>query len=190
MPIGFRDPLQREAERRLARGPLQRHREQRRPLGVPQRYAPAHEVQTARTSSCSIERVARAEADRGPGDLKTDLDGELALEYALGIEPGPGRNGAPPNPDLIPGEQPGPSASRSGKVGLWAKTDSTSYFKDYVIVPVTARRRPCYLRFCSFVRFSLPASAELPAVASAAAAQSTQQVRYRRLGYRSERAQS
>src|SRR5229473_7344167 len=32
-------------------------------------------------------------------DLKTWPDGELALEYALGSVPGPGRNNAPPNPD-------------------------------------------------------------------------------------------
>ena len=44
-------------------------------------------------------------------DLKTWLDGELALEYTLGSEPGPGRNGAPPNPDLIPGEQPRAAAA-------------------------------------------------------------------------------
>ena len=47
-------PLQRQAERRLARGPLQRHREQRRAVGVPQRHAPQHEVQRSRRrSSCS-----------------------------------------------------------------------------------------------------------------------------------------
>jgi hypothetical protein len=39
-------------------------------------------------------------------DLKTYLDGELALEYTLGSMPGPGRNGAPPNPDLIPANNP------------------------------------------------------------------------------------
>ena len=68
-------------------------------------------------------------------NLKADLDGELALEYVLGSEPGPGRNGAPPNPDLFPGNNPVLRPPVSGKVGLWAKTDSTSYFKDYVIVP-------------------------------------------------------
>ena len=67
-------------------------------------------------------------------NLKADLDGELALEYVLGSEPGPGRNGAPPNPDLFPANNPVLRPPVSGKVGLWAKTDSTSYFKDYVIV--------------------------------------------------------
>ena len=68
-------------------------------------------------------------------DLKTWLDGELALEYTLGSMPGPGRNGAPPNPDLIPANNPVLRPPVSGKVGLWAKTDSTSYFKDYVVTP-------------------------------------------------------
>jgi 3-keto-disaccharide hydrolase len=68
-------------------------------------------------------------------DLKTWLDGELALEYTLGGEPGPGRNNAPPNPDLIPANNPVLRPPVSGKVGLWAKTDTTSYFKDYVVTP-------------------------------------------------------
>jgi len=68
-------------------------------------------------------------------DLKTWLDGEMALEYTLGAMPGPGRNGAPPNPDLIPANNPVLRPPVSGKVGLWAKTDSTSYFKDYVVSP-------------------------------------------------------
>jgi hypothetical protein len=68
-------------------------------------------------------------------DLKTWLDGEMALEYTLGSMPGPGRNGAPPNPDLIPANNPVLRPPVTGKVGLWAKTDSTSYFKDYVVSP-------------------------------------------------------
>jgi hypothetical protein len=66
-------------------------------------------------------------------DLKTFLDGDLALEYTLGTLPGPGRNGAPPNPDLIPTNNAVLRPPVSGKVGLWAKTDSTSYFKDYTV---------------------------------------------------------
>jgi hypothetical protein len=68
-------------------------------------------------------------------DLKTWLDGELALEYTLGSQPGPGRGGAAPNPDLFPENNPVLRPPVSGKVGLWAKTDSTGYFKDYVISP-------------------------------------------------------
>ena len=46
-----------------------------------------------------------------------------------------GRNGAPPNADLIPANNPVIQPPVSGKVGLWSKTDSTSLFKDYVISP-------------------------------------------------------
>jgi hypothetical protein len=67
--------------------------------------------------------------------LKTYLDGALALEYALGSAPGPGRNGAPPNPDLFPENNAVLRPPVAGKVGLWAKTDTTSYFKDYVVSP-------------------------------------------------------
>ena len=68
-------------------------------------------------------------------DLKTWLDGQIAMEYTLGSMPGPGRNNAPPNPDLIPANNPVLRPPVAGKVGLWAKTDSTSYFKDYVVSP-------------------------------------------------------
>jgi hypothetical protein len=67
--------------------------------------------------------------------FKAWLDGELALEYTLGSMPGPGRNGAEPNPDLIPANNAVLRPPVSGKIGLWAKTDSTSYFKDYVVSP-------------------------------------------------------
>jgi hypothetical protein len=68
-------------------------------------------------------------------DLKASLDGELALEYTLGTMPGPGRNNAPPNPDLIPANNPVLRPPVQGQIGLWAKTDTTSYFKDYVVSP-------------------------------------------------------
>jgi hypothetical protein len=63
------------------------------------------------------------------------LDGTLAIEYTLGSAPGPGRNGAPPNPDLFPENNPVLRPPVKGRIGLWAKTDSTSYFKDYVVEP-------------------------------------------------------
>ena len=66
-------------------------------------------------------------------NLSITLDGRPALDYALGSEPGPGRNNAPPNPDLFPANNPVLRPPVSGKIGLWAKTDSTSYFKDYVV---------------------------------------------------------
>jgi 3-keto-disaccharide hydrolase len=63
------------------------------------------------------------------------LDGQPALDYTLGSEPGPGRNNTPPNADLFPANNPVLRPPVAGKVGLWAKTDSTSYFKDYVVAP-------------------------------------------------------
>ena len=67
--------------------------------------------------------------------LRTEVDGKLALEYTLGTEPGPGRNGAPPNPDLIPANNSVLRPPVAGKVGLWSKSDSVSYFKDFVVTP-------------------------------------------------------
>ena len=61
------------------------------------------------------------------------LDGELAMEYTLGTPPGPGRNGAPPNDDLFPDKNPVLKPPVMGRIGLWSKSDSTSYFKDYVV---------------------------------------------------------
>jgi hypothetical protein len=66
-------------------------------------------------------------------DFKAYMDGQLALEYTFGSEPQPGRNGAAPNPDLYPANNAVLRAPVSGQIGLWAKTDSTSYFKDYII---------------------------------------------------------
>jgi len=64
--------------------------------------------------------------------FKAWLDGTLALEYTLGSEPVAGRRG-PPHADLYPANNPVLRAPVAGKVGLWSKTDSTSYFKDYVV---------------------------------------------------------
>ena len=66
-------------------------------------------------------------------DCKAWLDGALALEYTLGSEPAAGRNNTPPHPDLFPANNPVLRPPVAGKLGLWAKTDSTSYFKDYIV---------------------------------------------------------
>lgn len=66
-------------------------------------------------------------------DFTAYLDGTLALEWTFGSEPGPGRNGAPPNPDLFPANNPVLRAPIQGRIGLWSKTDSTSYFNDYTV---------------------------------------------------------
>jgi hypothetical protein len=61
------------------------------------------------------------------------LDGTKVLTYVLGAAPQPGRNGAPPNDDLFPEKNAVIRPPVAGKVGLWSKTDSTSYFKDYIV---------------------------------------------------------
>jgi hypothetical protein len=67
----------------------------------------------------------------GPS-VKVSLDGTLGIDYTLGSEPKPGKKG-PPNPDLFPANNPVLRPPVQGKVGLWSKTDSSSYFKDYVV---------------------------------------------------------
>ena len=64
--------------------------------------------------------------------MKAYLDGAAALEYTLGSDPAAGRRG-PPHEDLFPANNPVLRPPVAGKVGLWSKTDSTSYFKDYQI---------------------------------------------------------
>jgi hypothetical protein len=66
--------------------------------------------------------------------LKSWLDGTPAIEYTLGSEPPASRKG-PPNPDLLPANNPVLRPPVAGQIGLWSKTDSTSYFKDYVVSP-------------------------------------------------------
>jgi hypothetical protein len=66
-------------------------------------------------------------------EFKAFLDGNVAIEYTLGAEPS-STKGAP-NPDLFPANNPVLRPPVAGKVGLWSKTDSTSYFKDYVVTP-------------------------------------------------------
>jgi hypothetical protein len=68
-------------------------------------------------------------------DFKAWIDGSLALEYTLGAEPAPGRGGAPPNAELYPANNPVLRPPVSGRVGIWSKTDSSSYFKDFVVSP-------------------------------------------------------
>jgi hypothetical protein len=68
-------------------------------------------------------------------DFKAWIDGNLALEYALGTAPVPGRGGAAPNADLFPANNAVLRPPIAGGVGLWSKTDSTSYFKDFVVSP-------------------------------------------------------
>jgi hypothetical protein len=66
--------------------------------------------------------------------VKGSIDGKVGIDYTLGSAPGPGRSGAAPNPDLFPENNPVIRPPVSGRIGLWAKTDSTSYFKDYAVI--------------------------------------------------------
>jgi hypothetical protein len=65
-------------------------------------------------------------------NIQVALDGTTGIEYTLGSEPVAGRRGAP-NADLFPANNPVLRAPVAGKIGLWSKTDSTSYFKDYIV---------------------------------------------------------
>jgi len=67
-------------------------------------------------------------------DFKAFIDGQPALDYTLGSEPRAGRRG-PPHEDLYPANNPVLRPPVSGRVGLWSKTDSTSYFKDLTVSP-------------------------------------------------------
>jgi hypothetical protein len=88
-----------------------------------------------RSKPFMLDRAAWHELklDVDGASLKTYLDGALALEYTLGSAPGPGRNNTAPNPDLFPENNAVLRPPVAGQIGLWAKTDSTSYFKDYVV---------------------------------------------------------
>lgn len=67
--------------------------------------------------------------------LTASIDGRVGIDYTLGTPPVPGRNGAAPNPDLYPENNPVLRPPVDGRIGLWSKTDSTSYFKDYTVIP-------------------------------------------------------
>ncbi|HZR24573.1 MAG TPA: hypothetical protein VFA59_13345 [Vicinamibacterales bacterium] len=81
------------------------------------------------------EKYHELKLDVDGANITGFLDGEKVLTYVLGSAPPPGRNNAPPSPDLLPENNPVLRAPIAGKVGLWSKTDSTSYFKDYVVTP-------------------------------------------------------
>src|SRR5215467_1149300 len=59
-------------------------------------------------------------------ELKLSVNG-AALQNTLGTEPAAGRKG-PPNADLYPANNPVLRPPVAGRIGLWAKTDTTSYF--------------------------------------------------------------
>jgi hypothetical protein len=89
-----------------------------------------------RTKPFQLDRAAWHELKLTVQDasLKAWVDDRIAIEYTLGSEPQAGRRG-PPNADLFPANNPVLRPPVAGRVGLWAKTDTTSYFKDYVVSP-------------------------------------------------------
>jgi hypothetical protein len=92
-------------------------------------------VKRGREGAYMLDRSAWHElkVDVNGAEIKGAIDGQPGLDYTLGSEPGPGRGGAPPNPDLFAANNPVLRAPVAGKVGLWSKTDSTSYFKDFQV---------------------------------------------------------
>jgi hypothetical protein len=81
------------------------------------------------------EKFHELRLDVDGANITGSLDGVKVFSYVLGTAPQPGRNGAPPNADLFPENNPVVKPPVSGKVGLWSKTDSTSFFKDFVVSP-------------------------------------------------------
>lgn len=66
--------------------------------------------------------------------LTASVDAKVGIQYVLGTPP-LAANGATPNPDLLPENNPVIRPPVDGRVGLWSKSDSTIYFKDYVVSP-------------------------------------------------------
>lgn len=89
------------------------------------------------TAQGDLEKWHELKLTVNGADLRTTLDGVQVLQYTLGSAPGPGRNGAAPNPDLMPANNPVLQPPVNGKVGLWSKTDSTVEFKNYVVTKAT-----------------------------------------------------
>jgi hypothetical protein len=76
---------------------------QRCAVGIPQRSRRASR-RTGRQVDARSRRVARAQDDGRRRRLQGLHGCEMALEYTLGSEPRPGRNGAAPNRGSLPGE--------------------------------------------------------------------------------------
>ena len=97
--------------------------------GIRRRVAGGQKLQLDRAAWHELKMTVDGAA------FKTYVNGSIAMEYTLGSAPRPGRNGAAPNADLFPANNPVLRPPVGGQIGLWAKTDSSTYFKDYVVSP-------------------------------------------------------
>ena len=102
-------PVQRQAQRRLAGRPLQRHRDTTSRSGSSTTACRRIVKRQRRGAKFMLDRAAWHELKLDRATAPTSRPGSTtssALDYTLGSEPGPGRNGAPPNPDLFPANNP------------------------------------------------------------------------------------
>lgn len=74
--------------------------------------------------------------------LVASLDGRVGIRYSLGTPPNVVPGGPRPNPDLYPENNPVLRPPVNGRIGLWSKSDSTIYFKDYTVTPKDAASAP------------------------------------------------
>ena len=105
-------------------------------VGVPQRAPPLGE-DGGREGKFMLDRSAWHEL-KMTVETPTSRPGWTAVSRSntrSAASRRPGRGGAPPNAELFPANNPVLRPPVSGKVGLWSKTDSTSYFKDFVVSP-------------------------------------------------------
>ena len=79
------------------------------------------------------EKYHELRLDIDGANLTGYVDGVSVLTHVLGSQPRPRRDGTPPNPDLFAANNPVLRPPVAGRIGLWSKTDSSSYFKDYVV---------------------------------------------------------
>lgn len=80
-----------------------------------------------------LEKYHELRLDIDGAQLTGYLDGEEVLTYTMGSQPRPRRDGRQPDPDLFPANNPVLRPPVTGRVGLWSKTDSSSYFKDFTV---------------------------------------------------------
>ena len=73
-------------------------------------------------------------------DFKAYMNGEPALDTRSAASRGPAATAPRRIQTLYPANNPVLRPPVAGQVGLWSKTDSTSYFKDFVVSHEVRRR--------------------------------------------------